>query len=173
MKKAFSIFLVSVLIFGTVGYEIVFSFMLYQYKEAGESIINARNKVENEVVLVINSANRNYFHRHNRHEVEFKGIMYDIRKEERRGNDLILHAVMDVKEQDLVNEFRLDNRNESPGKHSKARIVNKDYSRIYLISFMSQKFSRDIISEIGTSPIIEYSQPDRQLNTPPPQFFTV
>ena len=173
MKKAFSILLIGVLIFSVVGYEIIFSFMLYQYKEDGENIINSRSEVENEVVLVINSTNENLLHRRNRHEVEFKGIMYDIRKEEKRGNDLILHAVMDLNEQDLVNDFRIENKNDGSGNHSKARIYNKDYSRIYLISFVPKKFSRGIASKIAISSIIEYNQPDEQLNTPPPQIFSI
>ena len=173
MKKTFSILLIGVLIFSIVGYEIIFSLMLYQIKEDGENIIKPGRKVENEVVLVINSVNKNLLHRHNRHEVEFKGVMYDIRKEEHKGNDLILHAVMDVNEQNLVNVFRLENKEDHSGKHSKARINNKDFSRIYLISFASKKFSRNITSKIVMFSITEYNQPDKILFTPPPQPFMV
>jgi len=173
MKKAFSILLISVLIFSVAGYEIIFSVMLYQYKEAGESIISSSKKTEDEVVLVINSSNKNLFERENDHEVKFKGIMYDIRKEEKKGNDLILHAVMDVNEQNFVNIFRIENKPGATDKNSKARINNKDFNRIYLISLIAQKYPEQKISEIIIPAIAEYNQPDKQLDTPPPQIFAV
>lgn len=173
MKKAFSILLIGVLIFSVVGYEIIFSLMLYRVKENGERIITSGERTENEVVIVINSANRYLLHRQNDHEVEFAGIMYDVRKEEQRGSDLVLHAVMDLNEQNLVNNFRLENKKGNSGKHSKKGIFNKDFSRLYLISKTIRKPERKFTSKITPLPAAGYSQPDRELSTPPPQFFSV
>ena len=169
MKKVFSILLISVLIFSIAGYEIIFSLMLYQYKEEGKNIISSGKKAENEVVLVINSSNKGLFERENDHEVKFNGIMYDIRKEEKKGNDLILHAVMDVNEQNFVNIFRLENKPGATDKNSKALIHNKDFSRIYLISLTVKKSPERIIAKIIIPAIEEYNQPDNRLNTPPPR----
>ena len=173
MKKAFSILLISVLIFSIAGYEIIFSVMLYQYKEEGESIISSGKKAENEVVLVINSSNEDLFERENDHEVRFKGIMYDVRKEEKKGNDLVLHAVMDVNEQSLVNNLRLDNKNEKSGNHSKAQLNGKDFSVLYLIPVNAYKKSDTYLSQMHLPSVIKYSQPDNQLNTPPPKLLIV
>ena len=173
MKKAFSILLITVLIFSIAGYEIIFSVMLYQYKEEGKSIISSGKKPENEVVLVINSSNKDLFERENDYEVKFKGIMYDIRKEEKKGNDLILYAVMDVNEQSLVNNLRLDNKNEKSGNHSKAQLSGKDFSVLYLIPVNAYKKSDTYLSKIHLPSVIKYSQPDNRLNTPPPRLLIV
>jgi hypothetical protein len=170
MKKIFTFFLVVIFIFNIAGTEIIFSILLEQCREEAGELISGRKEKEREVLLVINSDNQKQLHRIENGEIEYDGMMYDVRKEVKSGSTILIYAYMDSKEENLKDNFASENQEtNNPMKNGKAKINSKNLMPFYVNNFSNKDIPVKPSSLKNQFIKIKYLQPDIELATPPPQ----
>ncbi len=164
MRKLFILFLITTFLFGAAGYEILF---LYQVEKCKEAAFEAKYENEEEVVFVITQENQNLFHRRDKNEIEYNGMMYDIRSEIKTGNKIYIHAVHDYKEENLVKNFSTKNSKE---EKSGPKLNTKNLLSFFILPSAEKDFSKSSLKRYFIGTTENYSQPFHEQFTPPPQY---
>lgn len=174
MKKAFSIFLLSIFLFEMVGHYPLFKYA--QYKIQKEIKGRLKKSVPDSELFVIaipaDKVNELDWKREGK-EFRYKGTMYDIVKSENKGDEMIYHCVNDKQEtqlfaqlEELVNQH-IDSGKSPFGKTTK-RILKKISSLKYVpaTNFSFAVNSTNYNSDFNYS--FSYPSVLLKVSTPPP-----
>lgn len=110
MKKAFALALIFFIFFNSMGYYILFELDKLIVKKE----MNARisGTATNLICLKIEKGERNpSFHRLDAREIEFRGRLYDVFREIKKGDSLLIFCIPDTKEDQLYSELKRINHN--------------------------------------------------------------
>ncbi len=136
MKRLLSILIILLLLFNTIGFELLFSFVLVQCKEDASQtmkILGEKNKLQ--ILKIEKDASADLI-RVNDREIKYHGELFDVYKEENRGDAVLIYCYRDKKEQNVINELqeitKEDNNNSS--KKSAAKFVLNNLLKNYLNS---------------------------------------
>lgn len=127
MKRGFSILLLTLFLFNTFGYYIVFSYTRHIVRSEMRSLAKAGYFKESGLTIKITDPLRDpAFKRLNRNEFIYDGALYDIISECVSGNTVTFYCINDKKEEKLIAQFHhcLDltvcQNNTAKAKHANA-----------------------------------------------------
>lgn len=171
IKKIIPIFLLSLILLGSIGYLPVYYFTRVELREAmRENIQNG--KLDHHIsVLTISASSKNAITWMEDDEFEYKGNRYDVVKHESRAGMDFYYVIHDKKEQSLTAVF---------SDHVKGQSENKTSSKASIaIKLMMQLYSpvSDLFISTGNGTKILYPSvacgdvlsPAHSITTPPPE----
>ena len=172
VKIFVAILIVGLFLFNSVGYQLMFAFLILHQEEEMHSLL-AEAETESLSVIVIDSAKQSDFLQINEKEFFYKGDLYDIKFKEIKDGKIFYHCKKDEKELNLLNHFsRMNDENKSNNsKNPMSRLLQKTAqnlfcknSEIFQSLFPEIKLYCDLITT-------RYNQPDSFQLTPPPQIY--
>ena len=134
MKKTLSVIIILLLLFNTLGFELLFSFILVQCKEDASQemkILGEKNELQ---MLRIEKKDASGLIRLNDREIKYHGELFDVYKEEKTGSAILIYCYQDKKEQKLFDELQeivKEDKNNST-KKSAAKFVLNNLLKNYL-----------------------------------------
>ena len=168
MKKPITIIILILILFNAIGYEFIFTCLILNCKhEISDSpYVESLGKT-----LIITPSNSDRFVRKNNHEIIFDGILYDIKSEEVNGDNLIIHCIMDLEEQELLEYFvKIRSEKNSEDKNIPLnKFIDKNPIILFIITHSLKIERPDNYYLSGSFLNLFYIQPIIELPTPPPQ----
>ncbi len=167
MKKLITVFLLSIILFCTAGYELIFAYLLF---DCGQETCNSELASIN-ITLIINSSNKEKLIQKNNREVIFDGILYDIKSKEVVGDNIVLHCIMDLNEQGLLEHFEKaqTENNEKDKNGIQNKYFHKDTLTLFITGMTPAVKLHQSLNLSYSYLSLSYSQPIIDLTTPPPQ----
>lgn len=169
--KIFTVILLAGLfLFNTIGYHLLFAFLILHEEEKMYSILTESSN-ESLEVIVIDSSDHPEFLKVSEKEFFYKGSLYDVKYKEVKNGKAVFHCKKDEKELNLLNHFsRMNDENKSnSSKNPLNRFLQKSAQNLFFTSlqFMDSLFPRNKFFIAVVS--LFYEQPDSFRLTPPPQ----
>jgi len=123
MKKSFSILLLGIFLFNTMGYYFVFKVNQSMIRSEIRGMINSGFHKEMCILIKIDRPDSNpNFKKTDLHEFSYCGRLYDIVSESVKGNMIWYYCINDKQEERLIAGFeKIQNLNLVPGSSGKAK----------------------------------------------------
>jgi hypothetical protein len=110
LKKTLAYLLLFLFLFNTVGYYFIFELYKYHVKKEMQTQANK----ESGAFTIIKIADAQFdreFQRVEKKEIRYKGLLYDVIKEEQSGRTTIFYCIYDKKEENLLATMKTVNKN--------------------------------------------------------------
>ncbi len=167
MKKILPILLIILISLNTFGFDFILGYLLFTCKlEVKEH--SANNLIENEIkVFRMSQIDRSEFQKFD-NEINYKGHMYDIIKEEEKNNDVYLYCFSDEKE-DSLNKI-VSERNNEHNNPNRLKYLQKDLTKNYLAPHKIENISSLNCDHIFYKKSSNYLSFFSDILSPPPNF---
>jgi hypothetical protein len=100
LKKALSYIILVFFLFNSMGYYLLFELDRFMVKKEMDALIQ-NNQVPLAVIRIADAGHDRSLRRIDKHEIEYKGMLYDVVREIREGNDRVFICLHDSKEEGL------------------------------------------------------------------------
>jgi hypothetical protein len=166
LKKFTQIILSALFLFNSIGYIFAYYQLGYIFKQEAIYKINHKNWT-GEVTIIEDSPT---VEKMDNNEIKFKGMNYDIIKEEIRNGRIIFYCLSDEQENNLYKVLmnHVENNTGSTSSTPVKNILNNIFSDV-LIPKTNSAIAEYTNMEYSVHKLIYYKLPDIIIFTPPPQ----
>ncbi len=136
MKRNISILLLILILLNTSGFSLMFGLLYYSCKLENENPGAMLETGKQKLVLTVKKSGLADIVRVNDREIKYKGKMYDVIKEEVRGEVHYIYCVWDKQEDRIVsayNNFHQSNKAETPYTNDASKLILKNLIKNFII----------------------------------------
>ncbi len=170
MKKIIPSLLIILIFLNTFGFNLLLDYLIYKCKNdfSNEKFYDLNQMV----ILKISPDEEKDLQRFEDDEVRFKGKMYDIIKETKKGNILYINCINDKKEDNLFEILFKINKKNDPNDQTEPVLLKNVLIKNYILNekeLFYFQFNKEILF---VHTLILYSSPIKDIILPPPELMT-